>query len=43
MALLSHRRWERTGGKQHRAGGTIGMKARVAPATELLEDVVRAP
>jgi hypothetical protein len=44
VALLSHRRWERTSGKQHRAGGTKGMvKARVAPATELLEDVVRTP
>jgi hypothetical protein len=44
MALLSYRRWERTSGKQLRAGETKGMvKARVAPAIELLEDVVRTP
>jgi hypothetical protein len=44
VALLSHRRWERTSGKHHRAGGTKGMvKARVGPMTELLEDVVRTP
>jgi hypothetical protein len=44
MALLPHRRWERTSCKQHKASGTKGMeKARVAPAIELLEDVVRAP
>jgi hypothetical protein len=44
MALIPHRRWERTSRKQHRAGGTKGMvKARVARAIELLEDIVRAP
>jgi hypothetical protein len=44
VELIAHRRWERTNRKQHRAGGTKGMvKARVAPATELLKDVVRAP
>jgi hypothetical protein len=42
VALLSHRRWERNSGKQLRAGETKGMvKARAAPAIELLEDVVR--
>jgi hypothetical protein len=35
---------ERASGKPRRAGGTNGMvKARVAPATELLKDVVRVP
>jgi hypothetical protein len=44
VALLPHKRWERTSCKQHRARGTKGMeKTRVSPVIEFLKDVVRAP
>jgi hypothetical protein len=44
VALLSHRRWERASGKWRRARDANGMvKARVSPAIELLEHVMRVP